>query len=362
MPTNETSRVSASSSPRYDAERAPAPRRAFLRAAAAGLASTWGATLGGTWGLSPRIAGADEQAEKKVARIAITLDLEMSAQYPRRELTEWNYEKGNLDEATKRYSVAAAKLAAEQRAKIHFFCVGRVLEQPDVGWLQEIAALGHPIGNHTYDHVNVKAKKPEETQFRFQRSPWLVAGQSAEEIVRHNVRLTTEALASRAKIVANGFRTPGGFANGLDDAPHVQAMLKDAGFTWVSSKYPSHPMGRPKEAPTAEVLAGIVAAQKDAQPYVYPSGLIEVPMSPVSDVTAFRSNYWKLEWFLQAIGAAVDWAIETGSVFDFLAHPSCLAVEDPELATIRLICDRVRRAGERAKLVGLDEIAARERR
>ncbi|MFN0055855.1 MAG: polysaccharide deacetylase family protein [Planctomycetales bacterium] len=40
---------------------------------------------------------------------------------------------------------------------IHFFCVGRVLEQPNVDWLKEIAAAGHPIGNHTYDHVAVLA-------------------------------------------------------------------------------------------------------------------------------------------------------------------------------------------------------------
>ena len=64
------------------------------------------------------------------AQIAITLDLEMSAQYPRRELTEWNYEKGNLDEATKDYAVRAAKLVKELGGVIHFFCVGRVLEQP----------------------------------------------------------------------------------------------------------------------------------------------------------------------------------------------------------------------------------------
>ena len=37
----------------------------------------------------------------------------MSAQYPRRDITEWNYEKGNLDEATKDYAVRAAKLVKE---------------------------------------------------------------------------------------------------------------------------------------------------------------------------------------------------------------------------------------------------------
>lgn len=293
------------------------------------------------------------------AQIAITLDLEMSAQYPRRELVEWNYEKGNLDEATKRYALEAARLVRRAGGVIHFFCVGRVLEQPDIEWLREIASLGHPIGNHTYDHVNVKATKPEDLQFRFQRAPWLLGGLEVSEAIRQNIRLTTTALAARAQIAVNGFRTPGGFHNGLEDRPDVQELLLDLGFTWASSKYPSHPAGQPRAMPTDDVYEALLAAQKAAQPFVYPSGLIEIPMSPISDVTAFRSNYWKREYFLRAIGAAVDWAIAEGAVFDFLAHPSCLVVEDPEFETLRLICDRVAKAGPRAELVGLDMIAAR---
>jgi hypothetical protein len=44
-------------------------------------------------------------------------------------------------------------------------------------------------------------------------------------------------------------------------------------------------------------------------------------------------------------------------VFDFLAHPSCLVVEDPKFETIQLICALVRRAGEKAALVDLETIA-----
>ena len=319
------------------------------------------ATVAAGVGLSlARLPAADAARGKSL--IAITLDLEMSAQYPRRDMLEWNYEKGNLDEPTKRYSVEAARIVNEQGGVIHFFCVGRVLEQANVDWLKEIAAAGHPIGNHTYDHVNVKATKPEDSQFRFQRSPWLVQGQTTAEVIRHNIRLTNEALKSRAGIVANGFRTPGGFANGLADRPDVQQMLLDLGFAWVSSKYPAHPTGKPKEEPPPDVYAGIVKAQQDAQPFAYPSGLIEIPMSPISDVTAFRSNYWKLDYFLKAIGDAVAWAIRTGGTFVFLAHPSCLVVEDPQFATLRLICRLANEAGDKAALVGLDKIAAQMKR
>ena len=82
-------------------------------------------------------------------------------------------------------------------------------------------------------------------------------------------------------------------------------------------------------------------------------------MSPISDVGAFRSNFWKRSYFLKAIRQGVEWAIAHGAVFDFLAHPSCLVVEDPKFETIELICDLVRRAGDRAALVGLDTIARR---
>ena len=41
-----------------------------------------------------------------------------------------------------------------------------------------------------------------------------------------------------------------------------------------------------------------------AQPFVYPDGLVEVPMSPISDIGAFRNGRWRLEWFLKAIESA----------------------------------------------------------
>ena len=71
-------------------------------------------------------------------------------------------------------------------------------------------------------------------------------------------------------------------------------------------------------------------------------------MSPVSDVTAFRAHYWKLDWFLKAVRLAVQEAIKTGGVFDFLAHPSCLVVEDPSFEVVKLICDLVKDAGDTA--------------
>lgn len=321
-------------------------RRRFLSATVAGaIASAAGFAL----------------APKRKALVAITLDLEMSAEYPKRGMTEWNYRKGDLDADTKRYAVNAAKVAKDRGGLIHFFAVGRTLEQEDVGWLKDLAAAGHPVGNHTYDHVNVKATRPDDVQFRFKRAPWLIRDRPVADVIADSIALTTAALKARCGITPAGFRTPGGFNNGLKDRPDLQAMLFKQGFTWASSLYPVHKLGTPKQQPGDDVYADIVRAQAAAQPFVYPSGLVEVPMSPISDVTAFRAHYWKLDWFLKAVRLAVQEAVRTGGCFDFLAHPSCLVVEDPRFEAVKLICDLVKDAGDKAAVVGLDAIAARGR-
>lgn len=300
-------------------------------------------------------------ADDDRALVAITLDLEMSRHYPTWDQTHWDYEKGNLDADTKRYAVEAARRVADRGGRIHFFALGRTMEQEDVGWLRELHDAGHPVGNHTYDHVNVKATRPEDIQFRFRRAPWLIEGREPAEVIASNVRLASRAIRHRLGFEPDGFRTPGGFHDGLADRPDVQRMLLDQGYTWVSSQYPAHPAGTPGMPPGDDVLDAIVAAQAQAQTFAYPSGLVEVPMSPISDVGAFRSARWTLEAFLEATRRAVTWAIEHRATFDFLAHPSCLVVADPEIRTIDLICDLVRRAGDRAAIADLSRLAERVR-
>ena len=320
-------------------------RRRFLTAAAAGSVAA--------------AAGYSSLAQKKKALVAVTFDLEMSAEYPKRGMTEWNYKKGELDDDTKRYAVKAAEVVKDRGGLIHFFALGRTLEQEDVGWLKDLAAAGHPVGNHTYDHVNLLATRPEDLQFRFRRAPWLIRDKPVARVIEENIATTTLALKERCGITPSGFRTPGGFANGLTDRLDLQKMLLKQGFTWVSSLYPRHALGRPKEEPGDAVNAEIVKAQAAAQPFAYPSGLVEVPMSPVSDVNAFRTHFWKLDWFLKAVRLAVEEAIRTGGCFDFLAHPSCLVVEDPSFETVKLICDLVKGAGDKAVVTDLAAFAAR---
>ena len=298
-------------------------------------------------------------APRDRALIAITLDLEMSRNFPTWDRTHWDYEKGNLNAETKRYTVEACRRVRAHGGVIHCFALGQTMEQEDVSWLQGIRRAGHPIGNHTYDHVNIKARRLQDIQFRFQRCPWLIEGRTPAQVIRENIRLAGAALRARLGGDAVGFRTPGGFNNGLRDRPDLQRMLLDLGFRWVSSVYPAHANSQPGREPERAVYDSIVTAQRAAQPFRYPSGLLEVPMSPISDITAFRGGRWRLPWFLQALRRAVEWAIAQRAVFDFLAHPSCLYVTDPQFRAIELICDLVRQAGERATFADLNQLAQR---
>lgn len=82
-------------------------------------------------------------------------------------------------------------------------------------------------------------------------------------------------------------------------------------------------------------------------------------MSPISDVTGFRGGRWKLDWYLDAIRLCVEWCIEQGAVYDYLAHPSCLGVVDPKFRVIDLICDLAEKADARAQLVDLNAFGER---
>ena len=321
-----------------------------------------GLLFGGlTGGFAAAHAAQQDRALKGKALIAITLDLEMSRNFPTRETTHWDYEKGNLNDESKRYTVEAARRVKAQGGVLHSFAVGQVFEHESVDWLQKIVQGGHPVGNHTYDHVNVLAAEREKIQFRFQRAPWLIEGRSISEVIRDNVSLCTLAMRERLGVNPAGFRTPGGFSNGIAERPDLQRLLLDLGFRWVSSKYPRHTIGEAGKEPSSSVYQAIAAAHADAQPFTYPTGLVEIPMSPPSDINAFRNGRWRLEWFLEALRDAVTWAIENQGVFDFLGHPSCLYVTDPEFRAIELICKLVNEAGDRAALVDLDTIGRRVR-
>jgi peptidoglycan/xylan/chitin deacetylase (PgdA/CDA1 family) len=331
-------------------------RRFIAGASAAGIGLAAAQTLRG------QETRPDPAADDDKALIAITLDLEMSRHYPTWDVMHWDYEKGNLNQPAKEYTVEACRRVRAAGGVLQSFVLGRVFEQENVDWIKEIVRTGHPVGNHTYDHVNVWTKDPNEIQFRFTRAPWLIEGKTVPQVIVDNIRLTDEAMKTRVGVKPVGFRTPGGSGSGLIGRPDVQQILLDLGFTWVSSMAKSVPIA--PQNPTQEDFQRVALAQEQSQPFVYPSGLIEIPMSPLGDVACFRreKEKWKLADFLGMVEAAVAWTIEHAAVFDLLGHPSIMYVEDPEFKTYELICRMVNEAGDRAAIVGLDTIARRVKR
>ena len=195
--------------------------------------------LGGlaTAGTSLHAAQQDRELQGK-ALIAITLDLEMLRNFPTWETTHWDYEKGNLNDEAKRYAVEACRRVKSYGGVLHNFAVGQVFEHENVDWLKGIVAAGHPVGNHTYDHVYVLARKREEIQFRFRRAPWLIEGRSIREVIRDNISKCSLAMRSRLGVAPEGFRTPGGFRTGLTPRPDIQRLLLDLGFRWGQRQVP----------------------------------------------------------------------------------------------------------------------------
>jgi hypothetical protein len=162
-------------------------------------------------------------------------------------------------------------------------------------------------------------------------------------------------------VAANGFRTPGGSLEGLRGRADLQTMLLTLGYTWVSSMA-KNVVIRP-ENPTDADFQSVVDAQKESQPFVYPTGLVEVPMSPLGDVACFRrkTEKWKIGDFLKMLERCVEWTIERRAVFDLLTHPSIMVCEDPKFQAYELIGDMVRQSGGKAAIAGLDTIAQRGR-
>ncbi len=85
------------------------PRRRFLQMAGTIGLSSAVIPFAGVWSNTSERTPEELAADKNRALISITLDLEMSRNFPRWEDTEWDYEKGNLDAPTKQYALEAGR-------------------------------------------------------------------------------------------------------------------------------------------------------------------------------------------------------------------------------------------------------------
>jgi hypothetical protein len=173
--------------------------------------------------------------------IAVMLNLEMSRGYPRPEDTHWDFEKGNLDEASKQYTLGLAQRVKAAGGVVHGFLVGEVLEQPDVSWLKQLIADGNRLGNHTLRHIDIFAKDITKIQPRFTRSPELVKGKELLPFIREEIVRTETEFTQRTGGKLVGFRSPSEGPAGIADRADLQALLKELGYTWVTTKIALRP-------------------------------------------------------------------------------------------------------------------------
>ena len=260
--------------------------------------------------------------------LSLTFDIEMTPNFPY-WTSKWNHRKGAIDEDTKLYLKRMSEIAKSYGVKLQFFLVGSALEDPNIDYLKQLVDDGHAIDNHTYTHVNVKAKDIGGLQEVYAAAPWRAEGLSPLEVIRQEIRQTNAAIEEKLGDKPQGFRTPGGFDGGLDDVPEVQDVLKDEGFRFASANY-HYPVDRLVRHQPTEVLEAAFRASLDKlQPYRYPNGLLEIPLMGITSIWAFRHMDLDRWEFIDLIKAGVDHAHQNKQVFSLCCHPSDIAARDP---------------------------------
>lgn len=243
--------------------------------------------------------------------------------------SQWNHLKGALDDDSKHYVLKMHEVARSYGVPLYFLLVGSSLEDPDIDYMKQLVAAGHEVGNHTYTHLNVKAKTIESLQAVYANAPWRAHGRTPLQVIHDEVRATNAAIRERLGVTVTGFGTPGAFSTGLHDVTEVQALLKEEGFTHVTSHY-LHPSPRgAKRPPLAQVEAALRKNIDKLQPYRYPNGLLEIAPMALTDIAAFRVldlDRWE---YVRLLKTAIDHAHANRYILSLAFHPPAMAARDP---------------------------------
>lgn len=260
--------------------------------------------------------------------LSLTFDIEMCTNFPY-WTSQWNHRKGAIDEDSKLYMGKMLDVADTYGVKLQFFLVGSALEDPNIDYLKRMTAEGHAVDNHTYHHVNVKAQDIPQLQPVYADAPWQAAGLDALACIRREIRQTSAAITAKLGAAPTGFRTPGGFNNGLDDVPAVQKLLSDEGMEYASARF-YFPVDPTRPRPAADTLRqAMETSVATLQPTRYPNGLPELPLAGITDIWAFRVldlDRWE---FIDVLKRGIDHAHANQQVLSLCFHPPVLAVRDP---------------------------------
>jgi len=306
--------------------------------------------------------------------LSLTFDIEMCTNFPY-WTSIWDHCKGLIDDETHRYINDILNIARKENVRFQFFLLGRSFKNyKNVNLFKNIIREGHSIGNHTYNHINIKAKRFKQLQTFYIKNQKLLKGfKNVFEVIRYEIEKTNVLIQKKLRVNVIGFRAPYGFENGIKDFPKLQYFLLEKGFKYISSQYnfpvgkvsdiiipggfltKSNSMNLKKYKPQMKELElALKWSIKNLQPYKYSNGLLEMPMMGLTDVWAFRLlDLDKSEW-LHLINLAIHYAHKNSLICSLVFHPAILAVKDPHLETIKFILEEARR--ESIKVLTNDDI------
>ncbi|MEM2178733.1 MAG: polysaccharide deacetylase family protein [Candidatus Methanomethylicaceae archaeon] len=170
--------------------------------------------------------------------LSLTFDIEMCTNFPY-WTSIWDDRKGLIDDGTRQYINSILDIARKENVKFQFFLLGSSFrDHKNVSLFKNIVYRGHSIGNHTYNHINIKTKTFKQLQIFYVKKPnFLKNFKNVFEAISYEIEKTNILIQKRLGIDVKGFRAPYGFENGIEDMPRLQHFLLEKSFEYVSSQY-----------------------------------------------------------------------------------------------------------------------------
>jgi peptidoglycan/xylan/chitin deacetylase (PgdA/CDA1 family) len=289
--------------------------------------------------------------------IALSYDLEMCAGYAPDGINH-----GRIMRSVQLYTLDLCRTAAEFGVSLHFFYVCNGLDGADPAYLHEITRSGHVIDSHTYSHQGVAVATPQLLD---------------EELKKAN-RLLLEKLGITSTIL----RGPYGYKEGWKNLPaeNRQVVLQN-GFRYLSGEYSDVVYGQ-------DWSFWVNSPERDL-PYLYPEGLMEIPLQGWTDrmwfdmrpevdqsvVNSWRAKYghrplpagWEKapwtpagaldEWIALHL-AILDHCYEEGLLYVPTWHPYTHYIHDPHNKTLRALLQRAAEKKEKVWVCTLRDAVA----
>jgi peptidoglycan/xylan/chitin deacetylase (PgdA/CDA1 family) len=208
-------------------------------------------------------------------------------------------------------------IADENGVKLQFFALGHSVEVSSEIF-REILTHKYHLQQHTYSHLSLLSNIDQVMQE-----------------VNRTQRIFGKELGYRPV----GLRAPGAYTHGITSRLELQEQLRAAGIQYVSTMYDQ------------------TATMENMQPFLLPSGLLEIPMYGYSDWNfALRPGATLRQW-LTYVRDQVNQAYQKGLVYAPALHPCLEAALDPDAKTLQTIIRTAKGEPQKMWIPSYDELA-----